>query len=93
MRHGVVLQGDGAAGGQHGVFTVQRDNDLLFHHQKALRAQFIYGFLQELAGLLLDGKVGIEKRHPQRLGAEHAHGALAAARHADQYEILIARHG
>ena len=44
--------------------------------------------LQQLPAPRLHHQIRIHKRHAQRLGAQHAHRALAAARHTDQNNVV-----
>lgn len=71
-------------GGQDRALARDAEDDLLLQAEEALGAQLVHEALQELAAARLQHKVRVQEGHAQRLGAQHAHRALAAARHPDE---------
>ena len=88
MVHCLFSVDDAAAGGNHRMMHVDRRIEILFDLVKSPRTDGLDQLADQLSLVCLNHDVRVEKSIAGQFCQLHADGALAAARHADENNII-----
>ena len=83
MRHRLVAEHHGAAGGDDRVLAFQRAADLFLQYEKLFEPVFVKDRLQGLARPAADDQIGVDEGKAQCFGKQHAERAFSGAGHSD----------